>query len=70
MINKKNIAIFSFAFGTFALGMILLQIEFLVYGQLNEAYASEFIWTYEVMIILFFISTLTLSLILYELIVI
>ena len=70
LINKKQIAILSFAFGIFALGMILLQVEFLVYGQLTQQYASEFLWTYEMMILCFFASTLILSLIIYQLIIV
>ena len=30
LINKKQIAVLSFAFGLFALGMVLLQVEFLI----------------------------------------
>jgi hypothetical protein len=69
MINKSQVAALSFAFGTFALGMILLQVEFLVYGQVSQEYVSEFLWTYEIMIVCFFASTLILSLILYKLII-
>jgi len=69
MINKRQVAALSAAFGTFALGMVLLQVEFLIYGS-SPTFIKEFLWTYEVMIICFFVSTLILSLILYRLIIV
>ena len=62
-INNKQIGILSIAFGSFALGILAIEIS---YGLSNY---KETLWMYELTIVSFFSSIVLLSTVIYKLIV-
>ena len=62
-INNKQIGVLSIAFGSFALGILALEISY----KLKNF--KETLWMYELTIVSFFASTVLLSTVLYKLIV-
>lgn len=62
-INNKQIGVLSIAFGSFAIGILALEISY----KLKNF--KETLWMYELTIVSFFASTVLLSTVLYKLIV-